>query len=98
MMQQGQGLSTMGAQDAPDMQQDTGVQAPANQQGITIDDVIKALMQGATPEQLLQAGVPKEMIQQAIQILQQQAQQQGQGGQPQQPQGLSQVGMQQGIN
>jgi len=89
MMQQGQGLSTMGAQDAPD-QQDTGAQ----QQGITVEDVVKALMQGATPEQLLQAGVPEEMIQQAIQILQQQAQQQGQGGQPQQPQGLSQAGMQ----
>ena len=73
-MQQGQGLSTMGAQDASDMQQDAGAQ---QQQGITVEDVVKALMQGATPEQLLQAGVPQEMIQQAIQILQQQAQQGG---------------------
>ena len=80
-MQQSQGLSTMGAQPAPEAE----IQAPEGQQGITIEDVIKALMQGATPEQLLQSGVPQEMIQQAIQILQQQSQQNNQG--------LSQIGM-----
>ena len=38
----------------------------------TVDQIIALLMQGVTPEQLLQQGVPEELIVQAIQILQQQ--------------------------
>jgi hypothetical protein len=61
-----QGLAAQGAQ-------------PQGQ--VTVEMVIEALMKGATPEQLLQAGVPREMIEQAIMIIQQQMQQQ----QPQAP-------------
>jgi len=48
-----------------------------------IEQVVQLLMQGATPEELLQMGVPEEVIMQAIEMLKQaQAQQQSQ----QQPQ------------
>ena len=52
--------------------------ASSQQQGI--EQVIDLLMKGATPEELLQMGVPEEMLMQAIEYLkQQQAQQQPQG-------------------
>jgi len=41
------------------------------QQQLTIEDVINMLRQGATPEQLVQQGIPVEMIQEAIAMLQQ---------------------------
>ena len=52
--------------------------ASSQQQGI--EQVIDLLMKGATPEELLQMGVPEEILMQAIEYLkQQQAQQQPQG-------------------
>jgi len=97
MMGQGQGLSAMGAeqQEAPATEQgETGAQEQQEPQGVTLEDVVKALMQGATPQQLQDAGIPIELIKQAIQMIQQQSQgHMGQGGQ-QQGQGLSQAGMQ----
>jgi len=100
MMQQGQGLSAIGAeqQEAPGTEQgETGAQEQQEPQGITVEDVVKALMQGISPEELIKHGVPPELIKQAIQIIQQLAQAQSPQGQPQ-GQGLSQAGIQQGAN
>ena len=51
--QQGQGLG-MGGQGNPDQM---------------IQQVVQMLMQGANPEELLQQGVPMEIIQAAIEII-----------------------------
>jgi hypothetical protein len=62
-------------------------QSGGQQQGQmpTVQQIVQALMQGATPEQLMQAGVPKELIEQAIALLQQaMAEQQASGQPPQQ--------------
>jgi len=80
----GQGLAAQGAQ-----------QPQAS--GVSVEQVVQALMAGTTPEELMQAGVPQEIIMQAIQIIEQQMAQQG-GGQPQAPQqpapgGLASQGM-----
>ena len=96
----GQGLSAIGnePQEAPSTEQgETGAQEQQEPQGITVEDVVKALLAGINPEELIKKGVPAELIKQAIQLIQQHAQgqaaqQQGQG-QPQ-PQGLSATGMQ----
>lgn len=54
-------------------QQMAGQPASTGAQGMpTVEEIIALLMQGVTPEQLLQQGVPEELIVQAIQILQQQ--------------------------
>lgn len=37
-----------------------------------VEEVIEMLIDGATPEQLVQMGIPKEVVAQAMQILQQQ--------------------------
>ncbi len=95
-MGQGQGLSAMGAeqQEAPATEQgETGAQEQQEgPKGISLEDIVKALMSGVTPKQLLEAGVPEELIKQAIQIIQQHAAQVGQGHP--QGQGLSAAGMQ----
>ena len=44
-------------------------------QQIAVQDVVNMLMQGVPPEQLVQQGVPVEMIQEAIQIIMAQEQQ-----------------------
>lgn len=62
-----------------------------------IEQIIKLLQQGVTPEELIKKGVPKELIMQAIQMLQQSsAQQSGASQMPNQMQGsgLAQSGMQ----
>lgn len=94
----GQGLAQAGAQPAMDGDQQQ------DQQRQMIDQVKQALLKGATPEDLLAQGVPKEIIVQAIKELQaeiaqqQQAQQQAQAPNqapmPQQGQGLAARGMQ----
>ena len=92
MMNQG-GLSAMGMEAQEPRQAEMGetpMQEGQEQGGITIEDVIKALMQGISPEELVKAGVPPEMIQQAIQMMQSQMQ----GQQAPQQGGLSQAGMQ----
>lgn len=61
--------------------------------GPTIDDVLTMLMQGATPDELLQMGIPEAMIMEALTMIEQQ---QGGGRVPQgTPEGLaaSSVGM-----
>ena len=45
-----------------------------------LQQVIQMLQQGTTPEELLQMGVPKEIIDYAIQMLQQQGGQQAPAG------------------
>lgn len=47
----------------------------------TVEEVAQLLMQGITPEELANAGVPVELIEQAIAMLKQQMA--AQGGQPQ---------------
>ena len=42
----------------------------------TVEEIIQLLMEGAQPEELIQAGIPQELIMQAIQILEQQLAQQ----------------------
>lgn len=61
--------------------------------GPTIEDVVTLLMQGAKPEELIQMGIPEQMIIDAINMIKQQ---QGGGMSPEsEPQGLaaSSVGM-----
>lgn len=89
MMQQGQGLAAQGAELTPDTMPDNDQgQNPAQDGGQDqiLQQVVQALMQGTNPDDLLKQGVPKEIIMQAIQIIQQQMAQQQQG---QQPQGLA---------
>jgi len=43
-------------------------------QGIGMEEVIQMLMQGTQPEELIQMGIPEELVIQAIQILKQQIQ------------------------
>jgi len=70
------------------MEEDLGLAQEAAAQGsgvssapVTVQEVMQYLMQGITPEQLVQAGVPVELIEQAIAMLQQQMAAQGGGGQ-----------------
>lgn len=53
----------------------------AGQGPAMVEQAVQMLMQGATPEQLLQAGIPAQVIEQAMAIVEQQMQQQmPQGG------------------
>ena len=55
-----------------------------------ISQIVELLMQGVTPEELLQQGVPQELVMKAIEIMKaQQAQQQQMAPAPQDP-GLAQ--------
>ena len=87
------GLSEMGmGQEQQEMVQE---QMPEQEQtGMTVEYVIKALMQGISPEELIQQGVPIELIKQAIEMMQAQMQQEQDGQQMPQEQGLSAAGMQ----
>lgn len=56
-----------------------------------IEQIIQLLMDGVDPQELVQQGIPPEVIMQAIDILEQQLAQQGQAQQqPQMQQGLAQ--------
>jgi hypothetical protein len=60
-------------------QQMAGPQQGMGQQGAgqpTIEQVMQMLAQGASPEELVQMGVPPEMVQAAIEALMGQSQQQ----------------------
>jgi len=70
-MEETQGLSRAGGMDEAKMQE-------------LLQQVMQMLQQGTSPEELLQMGVPKEIIDYAIQMLQQQ------GGEPQAPAGAEQ--------
>ena len=64
-----QGLAGMSAGQS----QGTGEQMP------TVEQVIDMLMQGASPEELVEMGIPEELIMQAMQMLQSQPEQAPQG-------------------
>lgn len=69
--------------------------AGQGQQGLALlQQVIKLLMSGVTPEELMQKGVPPEVIQAAIEQIQQEAPRQAQGQTPQGPVGLAQMSVQ----
>lgn len=58
------------------MEQGLAAQQGAGQaSGIALQDVVNMLMQGVDPEQLLQQGVPMELIREAIQLIMAQEQQ-----------------------
>ena len=44
-----------------------------DQQILTVEEVIGMLLQGAEPEELVQMGIPEELIMQAMQMLQKQS-------------------------
>jgi len=68
-----------------------GLAAQGSQQ--MMSQVVEALRQGISPEELVQRGVPQELIQAAVQILQQEAQAQQM---PQEQMGLAGSQMAQG--
>lgn len=53
--------------------------APASVPVPTVEELVALLKQGITPQELIQQGVPTEMIEQAMAVLQQEVQ----NGQPQ---------------
>jgi hypothetical protein len=59
---------------------------------VTVEEVVQLLMKGVQPQELVDAGVPLELIEKAVAIIKQQMQAQGgqapapQGGQPAAPQ------------
>lgn len=69
--------------------------AGQGQQGLALlQQVIKLLMNGVTPEELMQKGVQPEVIKAAIEQIQQQAPAQAQGQTPAGPVGLAQQSVQ----
>ena len=63
-----QGLAGMSAGQMPgQIPQESGQQIP------TVEEVIDMLLQGAKPEELVQMGIPEELIMQAMQMLQKQS-------------------------
>lgn len=63
-----QGLAGMSAgQSQGQMPKGPGQQMP------TVEEVIDMLLQGAKPEELVQMGIPEELIMQAMQMLQKQS-------------------------
>ena len=65
------------------MEEEQGLAASGIGQGggqMTIDQVIQAIMQGANPEDLLQMGVPQQLIDEAMKILMAQTQPPAQEG------------------
>ena len=47
------------------------------QQQISVEELVELLLQGITPEELVQAGVPQQLVEQAMAMAQQMAAQQG---------------------
>ncbi len=97
-MNEQQGLSAIGVDPQQiDSQQNIAenpIQEGQAAGGISVEEVIQLLMSGKNPQELAEAGVPVEIIKQAIQIIQQQVQQQQAQDQIPQQGGLSQIGMQ----
>lgn len=67
MAQDGLAAQMAGPQMAPQAPQGGGMQGAMP----TVEEVVALLMQGIPPEELLQMGVPEEMIMQAIALLEQ---------------------------
>jgi hypothetical protein len=61
-------------------------------QQVTVEELVELLLQGITPEELMAAGVPQQLIEQAMGMLQQMSQQ-GPTQQAGMEQGLAQAGM-----
>ena len=84
----------MAGAPAQQMPQQMAPQGGGQDQMAMIEQIIEMLMQGVDPEELIQQGIPPELIMAAIDMLEQQlaAQGQGQPSQPMQqaPQGLAQ--------
>jgi len=91
-MEEQQGLSASGAGNNEAKMQEL------------IEQVVQMLQQGTSPEELLQMGVPEEIIQYALEMLEQSANESGnnmnqtgagmqQQMQQQEPTGLSQMGV-----
>jgi hypothetical protein len=88
------GLSALGVQ--PQVEEQSVMSAPEEVAGggagspVSIEEVVKALLAGVSPEELIQAGVPVEVVQQAVEMVRQEAQ-----AQPMAPetQGLSAMGV-----
>lgn len=47
---------------------------------VALQEVVEMLRQGATPEELMAAGIPREVIEAALQMLMQETQQPQEGG------------------
>lgn len=47
------------------------------QQPVTVEELVELLLQGITPEELVNAGVPQQLVEQAMAMAQQMAAQQG---------------------
>jgi len=61
-----------------------GVPAPQDQERAMIDEIKQMLLQGMDPQEMVQQGIPQELIQIAIQELEQEMGPQGQQA-PQEP-------------
>ncbi len=66
---------------------------PAGGDQALLEEVIRLLTQGVDPEELVQQGVPVEIIKQAMEIIMSQAPAEGQMGPPSSEAGLAMTGM-----
>jgi len=88
MEPQGQSLAAAGMGEAVSPQEDQQAQMKE-----LVMKVVQLLMSGKTPEELLKMGVPKEVIDMAIQLIQQQQQASQQTPQPSGEPSLAASGM-----
>ena len=73
---------------------ESGAPSAGSGQPITVEELMQLLMSGITPQQLIEAGVPRQLVDQAIAMLNQQTPApaqgaMGQGGVPMDEQGLA---------
>lgn len=66
---------------------------PAGGDQALLDEVIRLLTQGVDPEELVQQGVPVDIIKQAMEIIMSQAPAEGQMAPPSSEAGLAMTGM-----
>ena len=71
----------------------TGPAIPAGGDQALLEEVIRLLTQGVDPEELVQQGVPVDIIKQAMEIIMSQAPVEGQMGPPSSEAGLAMTGM-----
>ena len=55
-----------------------GSGAPVGTGNVTVEDLVKLLLQGISPQELVNAGVPAQLVEQAVAMAQQMMAQQGQ--------------------
>jgi hypothetical protein len=80
-------------------QSSSATQAGSSDQMPTVEELVQLIMQGITPQQLIEAGIPQQLVDQAVAMAGQMAQQQGptaggmgQGSIPMDDQGLAAMG------